>query len=270
MSARLPPPPSWKPPPLPPDNNGESSGGSSLEVPDQQTHRRAVSSEPRSRSPSPFPPAVVNLESKIKDLSSVNYPSPPPPTTPTKELIVTAEVAAPEPATKDTADNPGSEQTPESTTVNSGKLPSKDETATVRHHRSENETSINISPASPPAVVKIESKAHQPKVKGGCEPKAILVTNSAEDKTRSTEQPTVKISKHQLMSRASSGEGGGGGRSRFSLVKTLTRIDTFLLLASSPPEGVRSQRLSELGVTCVVHSSVPGPDATGDDCQAFR
>ena len=42
---------------------------------------------------------------------------------------------------------------------------------------------------------------------------------------------------------------------RNSLAKTLTRLEPFLLVASSPPEGIRSQRLAELGVTCVVHAA---------------
>ena len=42
---------------------------------------------------------------------------------------------------------------------------------------------------------------------------------------------------------------------RNSLVKTLTRIEPYLLVASSPPEGIRSQRLAELGVSYVVHAS---------------
>jgi len=48
-----------------------------------------------------------------------------------------------------------------------------------------------------------------------------------------------------------------------SFVKTLTKVDSFLLLASSPPDGVRSQRLSELGVTCVVQSSVSNSSGSG-------
>ena len=42
---------------------------------------------------------------------------------------------------------------------------------------------------------------------------------------------------------------------RNSLVKTLTRIEPYLLFASSPPEGIRSQRLAELGVSYVVHAA---------------
>ena len=42
---------------------------------------------------------------------------------------------------------------------------------------------------------------------------------------------------------------------RNSLVKTLTRIEPYLLVASSPPEGIRSQRLAELGVSYVVHAA---------------
>ena len=42
---------------------------------------------------------------------------------------------------------------------------------------------------------------------------------------------------------------------RNSLAKTLTRLEPYLLVASSPPEGIRSQRLAELGVTCVVHAA---------------
>ena len=41
---------------------------------------------------------------------------------------------------------------------------------------------------------------------------------------------------------------------RNSLVKTLTRLEPYLLVASSPPGGIRSQRLAELGVSCVVHA----------------
>ena len=42
---------------------------------------------------------------------------------------------------------------------------------------------------------------------------------------------------------------------RNSLAKTLTRLEPYLLVASSPPEGIRSQRLAELGVSCVVHAA---------------
>ena len=42
---------------------------------------------------------------------------------------------------------------------------------------------------------------------------------------------------------------------RNSLVKTLTRLEPYLLVASSPPGGIRSQRLAELGVSCVVHAT---------------
>ena len=42
---------------------------------------------------------------------------------------------------------------------------------------------------------------------------------------------------------------------RNSLAKTLTKIESYLLVASSPPEGIRSQRLAELGVSCVVHAA---------------
>lgn len=66
------------------------------------------------------------------------------------------------------------------------------------------------------------------------------------DATEGSSNPASLISR--LKNRANSDR-------RNSLAKTLTRLEPYLLVASSPPEGIRSQRLAELGVTCVVHAA---------------